>query len=72
MKTTCYFSNCTRRVALIGDCRFCKSKFCLKHRLPEEHSCQKMEDCRKNAFNINEENVMKGKCVPEKVKKLIF
>ena len=35
----CKEDGCNRAVCLIGDCRYCDGKFCLKHRLPETHAC---------------------------------
>jgi hypothetical protein len=52
-----------KSVMITGDCNYCKCKYCNVHRLPESHSCPRLNDCRKTQFNINHEKVMNGKCV---------
>ena len=65
-KTKC--ATCGKKAAaIIGDCRFCEQKFCLKHRLPESHACINLENCKNEAKERNTENVMNGKCVSAKV-----
>ena len=58
-----YF-NCNGRVVkIIGNCRWCSSKYCQKHRLPEDHSCSGLLDCKKQyhlkkmQFNLEKINV---------------
>ena len=47
-------SDCFKRNALIvGDCKYCKKSFCLKHRLPECHSCQNLQACKDAHFEKN-------------------
>jgi predicted nucleic acid binding AN1-type Zn finger protein len=47
MKSKCVFDDCKAPVAvIIGDCKYCTGKFCLKHRLPETHACTAMQTCR--------------------------
>jgi hypothetical protein len=52
---------------IIGDCKFCKCKFCLNHRLPETHNCINMNICKNKAFNNNSNKVMSEKCVASKI-----
>jgi len=64
----CAYADCQRKPAVgVGDCRFCTSKFCGQHRLPETHSCPHLENCRKQSFDKNKEKLMKEKCVGLKV-----
>ena len=43
----CFYQKCHQKVALVvGTCRYCNSSYCLKHRLPEEHTCKNMNDCK--------------------------
>jgi hypothetical protein len=52
---------------IIGDCKYCKCKYCLKHRLPESHFCVNIDKCRMNAFTINSNKIMSEKCVASKI-----
>ena len=37
---TCKFSQCSKKVNLLGIfCQFCKKRFCMEHSLPEVHGC---------------------------------
>lgn len=53
-KIRCSFKECkdaAQRIA--GDCGFCEGQFCGKHRLLEDHKCTGLEDCRKEAHELN-------------------
>jgi len=64
----CAFPECNQKpVLIVGDCKYCNSKFCGSHRLPESHSCPKMEDCRQAHFNKNKAKLEGEKCVASKV-----
>jgi len=64
----CAAAECKKKaVMLVGDCRFCRKSFCAKHRLPEDHVCGEMEECKKQQFEKNKEKLLKEKCVAEKV-----
>ena len=67
-KTTCACEGCTARVAMIiGDCNYCKGRFCSSHRLPETHACEQYASCKAQAFKRNAEKLEAEKCVPKKV-----
>jgi ubiquitin C len=67
-KTICVVDGCNLQYAMIiGDCKFCKLKYCGKHRLPEAHECSHMQTCREAHFERNKEKVMKEQCVAAKV-----
>ena len=58
----CQFEGCKKKAALIvGDCSYCKSKFCALHRLPEGHACINLSDCKKEHFDKNSNTLMDGK-----------
>ncbi|KAK7908180.1 an1-type zinc finger protein [Apiospora marii] len=38
---------------MFGDCGFCSGHYCAKHRLPEDHKCSGLEDCRKESHDRN-------------------
>ena len=52
---------------IVGDCKYCSCKYCLKHRLPESHNCINMNKCHMKAFTINSNKVMSEKCVASKI-----
>jgi ubiquitin C len=64
----CAFKDCTAKpVLIIGDCKYCNSKFCGTHRLPETHECSNMQSCRDVHFNKNKAKLEGEKCVAAKV-----
>lgn len=67
----CSAENCkAKAVLLVGDCKYCKSSYCGKHRLPEYHSCRGMETCRKEANEKNAENVRSNAMPTAKMEKV--
>jgi ubiquitin C len=67
-KSKCDFGDCNQKpVLIVGDCKFCASKFCAKHRLPEVHACPQMQTCREIHFLKNKTKLEKEKCVAAKV-----
>eukprot|EP00999_Lentomonas_sp_LEN2_P003093 NODE_945_length_1103_cov_81.334016_g901_i0.p2 GENE.NODE_945_length_1103_cov_81.334016_g901_i0~~NODE_945_length_1103_cov_81.334016_g901_i0.p2 ORF type:complete len:150 (-),score=32.19 NODE_945_length_1103_cov_81.334016_g901_i0:199-648(-) len=67
-KSKCMFGDCTDRVAtIIGNCSYCKSSFCGKHRLPEAHACTNLQTCRQAAFDRNSVKLMNEKTVATKI-----
>ncbi|KAI8810335.1 hypothetical protein BJ742DRAFT_888196 [Cladochytrium replicatum] len=64
----CNAENCSdRAVKIVGDCRYCSSKFCARHRLPEAHACPNIQSCRADAQTILEKKLLTEKCVASKV-----
>jgi predicted nucleic acid binding AN1-type Zn finger protein len=46
----CKYESCYQRAALVvGVCKYCQNSHCLKHRLPEEHKCNNMQECKDEA-----------------------
>ena len=67
-KTKCAFDGCAdRALTIVGDCSYCKDKFCGKHRLPETHACSQLQTCRDIAFQKNSEKLMNEKTMSAKV-----
>ncbi|KAH8671108.1 AN1-type zinc finger protein [Xylariales sp. PMI_506] len=53
-KIRCKAEDCKDAVQrMFGDCGFCKNQFCSKHRLPEDHMCSGLDDCRKESHDRN-------------------
>ncbi len=52
---------------IIGDCSYCKNKFCATHRLPETHACAAYASCKAQAFAKNAAKLEAEKCVSKKV-----
>lgn len=54
----CTLKNCTALAAqIVGDCGFCQGRFCGKHRLPEEHECFGLPDCKRQLREANAEKL---------------
>jgi ubiquitin C len=67
-KSRCAFTNCSDRpVKIIGDCRYCQSKFCARHRLPEAHACENLMNCKQAAHERNSMKLLSERCVASKV-----
>lgn len=53
-RTRCTFKDCALAAQrIVGDCGFCKGRFCSKHRLLEDHKCDGLEDCKKQSHERN-------------------
>ena len=52
---------------IIGDCKYCKMKYCGSHRLPEAHKCPNLDTCRIQSFKRNSDLVMSQRCGPVKI-----
>ncbi|KAF7295027.1 Aspartate aminotransferase [Mycena indigotica] len=61
-KKRCEFHNATEEgthqcqaaaLRIIGECAMCRGKFCGEHRMPEQHQCSNLQDCRQQAFERN-------------------
>ncbi|KAL1926549.1 hypothetical protein VTP01DRAFT_5670 [Rhizomucor pusillus] len=67
-KKRCAFGDCTDKVVkIIGDCRYCQSKFCSRHRLPEDHACVNLLSCKQAAHERNSTKLLSERCVASKV-----
>ncbi|KAI7862223.1 ubiquitin-related domain-containing protein [Spinellus fusiger] len=67
-KQRCAFGSCSDKpVKIIGDCRYCQSKFCARHRLPEAHVCVNLKNCREVAHERNSMKLLSERCVASKV-----
>lgn len=43
----CSLKNCKlKNTTLIGNCNYCNKIFCIKHRYPESHNCENIEQVR--------------------------
>jgi predicted nucleic acid binding AN1-type Zn finger protein len=68
MVTRCDFEKCANRVAqIIGNCKACKGKWCLAHRLPEQHACTNMDDIKRASFETNKQTLMQQKTPNKKM-----
>jgi ubiquitin C len=67
-KKRCALESCNDKVVrIIGDCRYCESKFCARHRLPETHACVNLKNCRQVAHERNSIKLLSERCVASKV-----
>lgn len=53
--------------AIIGYCNYCKSQFCLKHRLPEDHKCSKLDELIAKSRNKNSKKLLLEKITIKRV-----
>jgi len=61
-------SCCQKKSAtIVGDCKECGLKYCLVHRLPEDHKCPNMVSLKKNRFNQNRDTLIRQKTTSIKV-----
>lgn len=68
MVTKCDFKDCQNRAAkIIGDCKACKQKWCLNHRLPEDHNCAQLDAIRQKSFEQNMNKLMTEKTHNKKI-----
>ncbi|KAK4113882.1 hypothetical protein N656DRAFT_797092 [Canariomyces notabilis] len=59
-KLRCSFEDCKAAAQRIsGDCAFCQGHFCNNHRLLEDHKCRNLEDCKREAFEQNANQLYK-------------
>jgi predicted nucleic acid binding AN1-type Zn finger protein len=56
-----------RVVKIIGDCKYCKKKFCSKHRMVESHNCENLESCRQQHFQKNSQKLSSEKTTARKM-----
>jgi predicted nucleic acid binding AN1-type Zn finger protein len=40
----CSYMGCCNRTSIIGQCKSCEKVYCLSHRLPEKHNCEKINE----------------------------
>tara|TARA_Y100000768_G_scaffold389010_1_gene390183 strand:- start:59 stop:397 length:339 start_codon:yes stop_codon:yes gene_type:complete len=72
-KNKCCFSGCNNNFSLsIGHCKWCSTEdksmdFCTYHRLPEQHNCPNIKDCKAFAININKDKLNKQKSIDNRV-----
>ncbi|KAG0760559.1 hypothetical protein G6F16_008376 [Rhizopus arrhizus] len=67
-KTRCAFQSCSEKpVKIIGNCRYCQSNFCVRHRLPEDHLCENLTNCKQAAYEKNSMKLLSERCVASKV-----
>ena len=64
----CFIDQCLDRVAkIVGNCRYCSHAYCGKHRLPESHACEQLSNCRQESYVKNQDKLLNGKCVADKL-----
>lgn len=51
-------------------CKYCGKSFCVEHRLPEKHVCEKIEKVKENAKVIHTEDLLREIVEFEKAKEI--
>jgi len=64
----CSFQTCSKKpLSGLGDCKYCSGKYCGTHRLPEDHHCSNLQDCKNASFNKNKQKLINEKCASIKI-----
>jgi len=64
----CSFDTCSKKPLVgLGDCKYCSGKYCGAHRLPEDHLCSNLQDCKNASFDKNKQKLMKEKCTSVRI-----
>lgn len=67
-KNRCAFIHCSDKICkVIGDCRYCQSSYCSRHRLPEAHTCKNLTGCKRVAHERNSVKLIEERCVANKI-----
>jgi ubiquitin len=67
-KNRCVKDDCWKQaVAGLADCKYCKGRFCVGHRLPEAHFCANLQVCCDASFDRNKNKLLNEKCAPHKI-----
>ncbi|KAM0788412.1 hypothetical protein ACM66B_001549 [Microbotryomycetes sp. NB124-2] len=53
---------------IVGDCSFCSTSFCGRHRLPEDHACPNLQNCKQEALDRLKTKLDSEKTTAEKIK----
>lgn len=64
VKNKCSMEKCKNRINLLTsdlECNFCNKAFCMRHSIPEGHSCQNISECREKAAKENHRKLMATK-----------
>jgi predicted nucleic acid binding AN1-type Zn finger protein len=66
----CSMDSCQKKVVyqMIGKCKYCQLSFCQNHRLPENHCCLQLDDCREIKYQQNKNMVKNSVIRPSKLK----
>jgi predicted nucleic acid binding AN1-type Zn finger protein len=67
----CSFAECLKKHELIiGDCKYCQSKFCMKHRYASSHNCPKINEYKASQQALLKRKLDEGKCESNKLIKI--
>jgi predicted nucleic acid binding AN1-type Zn finger protein len=70
-KSRCTFVGCNKKIHIMGyECRYCKTRFCIKHYSVESHLCKNMTRCRSEQQYNQKEALMKDKVETNKMLKV--
>lgn len=64
----CDFLGCNgKKLKLIGKCSYCSLIFCKSHRLPEEHACTGIQECKDRHKELLSKKLLNEKTVGKKI-----
>ncbi len=63
----CSYVRCSKRSLILSRCRYCKKKYCLKHRFERSHRCTRVREGREMDRKQLEERLLREKCEERKL-----
>lgn len=63
----CQSPDCKGKALNFCHCNYCQKDFCLKHRLPESHTCDQMNSLREKKLDILKKTLMNNALQEEKI-----
>lgn len=63
----CQFPDCKGKALDLCHCNYCQKDFCLKHRLPETHTCENINSLREKKLDLLKKNLMDNALREEKI-----
>jgi predicted nucleic acid binding AN1-type Zn finger protein len=67
----CDFINCNgKKLIIIGKCSYCSLTFCKTHRLPEQHVCGSLQECKDRHKEILSKKLLNERTITKKLNEI--
>lgn len=67
----CKDKECKKKIFLTDlECKYCKKRFCMLHRLPEIHKCDGLNEAKKLKHEEQKESLLKNAAKTPKIIKI--